>query len=874
MTLRHLFTLLGLALASACSPPLHAQDATRPPKGSYVVIVGAGEFSDPAITARPTAEADARAMYDLFVNPAYHDGPDRVRLLTSKPDEVRKSQPATRENIVKALHEAVAQTVKDETVIVLMFGRGASSGDQTCFFTSETQFKERAKTGLLGSDLDAEFKLAKDRKICLMLDIAFKGGFDAGKETIAEPSLRDVLGAVFGSEDKGEQPPPQDKVVILATVPSSPPLSVGENGLFTQTVLAALKGDADSDGYEPDGLVVVDELVKYLEKKMPEQSRAIGKTTQEKESVPFIVGEETSHFALTKNPKVTPKVVERVAALAALGQSGTISKEVLTEGTTLVLRMPKLKARQELRKQYQQLADRAVTPEAFVAARNTILESMVLPADEADKFAKTMLRAIDAVKSEYVKPLDAGEWAAFAVKGLFRRIEQVVPEDIREQIKAPKGMERDAILALLKDVRTRIGKREDLAGTKDADTAILMMFAELKDPYTTYYDADLIKKMDAPLRGEFRGVGIQIRRDLVRDGLLVVSPIKGSPAYLAGIQAGDLITKIKRDTDAEGKPLTADAPKEISTQGMKTESALEYILGKVGVPITLEVERDGIAKDYTIKRGVVSVETVLGVKRDEKDNWEFFIDPESKIGYVCLTQFAPGTAKDLAAAIGKLRSAGMKGLVLDLRFNPGGFLTSAVSICNMFLDDADGVIVSVKYRAREPEVWRSQTEPRAKKFVNFPMAVLVNGQSASASEIVSACLQDYNRAVVVGERSYGKGSVQNVKDFTVDDKLIGQIKFTTARYFPPTDRNIDKNSTPGKPEDIWGVTPDKGYLVKLSREQAQDLAEQFRDREIIKPKVGPVKEPKVFKDVQLEKAVDYLRDQVKAVAEKPAKKAG
>ena len=869
MTPRRYLFLLGLAATLAPPMSLRAGVALAPAKSSYVVIVGVGEFTDPAISARPTAEADARALYDLFVDPAFHDDPDRVRLLSAKPDDKRKSQPATRENIVKALHEAVAKTAKDETIIVAMFGRGASSGDQTCFFTSETQFKERAKTGLLGSDLDTEFKLAKDRKICLMLDIAFKGGFDAGKETLAEPTLRDVLGAVFGSDDKGEQAPPQNKVVILATVPSSPPLAVGENGLFARTVLTAFQGAADTDGYEPDGLVVVDELVKYLEKTMPEQSRKIGKTTAEKESTPFIVGEETSHFALTKNPKVTPKVVERVAVLDSLGKSSTLTPEMVTEGKALVARMPKLKAQQELRKQYQQLADKAVTPEAFVASRNTILEGMVLPVADAEKFAQTMLRAIDTVKTEYVKPLDAGEWAALSVKGLYRRLEQAVPADVLEQIQSPKGMERSAITALFKDVRKRIGKREDIDGVKDADTAIQMMFAELKDPYTTYYDAATIAKMDAPLRGEFRGVGIQIRRDLVRDGLLVVSPIKGSPAYKAGIQAGDLITKIKRETDAQGKPLADGVPREVSTQGMKTEAALELILGKIGVPVTLEVERDGVAKDYALKRDVITVETVLGVKRDANDDWEFFIDPESKIGYVCLTQFSPGTAKDLANAVTKLRAAGMKGMVLDLRNNPGGFLTAAVSICNMFLDDAEGVIVSVKYRARETEVWRS--EGKAKKFVNFPMAVLVNGQSASASEIVSACLQDYNRAVVVGERSYGKGSVQNVKPFAPTG---GEIKFTTARYFPPTDRNIDKNSTPGKPEDIWGVTPDKGYLVKLSREQAQDFAEQYRDREVIKPRDGTAKESKAFKDTQLDKAVEYLREQVKAVADRPAKKAG
>src|SRR6476661_4268236 len=275
----------------------------------------------------------------------------------------------------------------------------------------------------------------------------------------------------------------------------------------------------------------------------------------------------------------------------------------------------------------------------------------------------------------------------------------------------------------------KLGKREDLDGTKDVDSTLSMMFAELRDPYSVYYDKETIKKMDAPLRGQFRGVGIHIRRDLVKDGLLVVSPIKGSPAYHAGIHAGDVIVGIKRDTDPEGNPLTSDAPREISTKGMKTETALEIILGKVGIPITLVVEREGEKKplEFTIKRGLVSVETVLGVKRDAKDDWDFFIDPENKIGYICLTQFAPTSARDLNAAVAKLQKAGMKGLVLDLRFNPGGLLPSAAAIADLFIDD--GLIVTVRYRYRESEEW---TDQGLGSYTNFPMAVLVNGQSASA----------------------------------------------------------------------------------------------------------------------------------------------
>ena len=844
----------ALAASALWAGSGRAEDFAKPLQGMYVVVVGVGQFADPAIQARPSAEADARALYDVFSDPKYGPAdPGRVVLLTATPDDKRNSRKATRENVVKALHEAVEKTRKDDTIVFAHFGRGASSGDATCLFTAETTFKERAKTGLLGSDLAAELKPALDRKLAVMMDVAFKG-FDAGKETLAEPGLRDVLGAVFGGEERGEQPPPHDKVVMLASIPANPPLAVDGRGLFATTAIEALKGAADTQGYEPDGLVVVDELVKYLEAKIPEQTRQLGKTPEEKEAVPFIVGEETAHFAVSKNPKLTATVVKREAAIAGLAAAGKLDKDVALEAEKLVARMPKLKAQQELRKTAEQLADAAITPEQFLAKRQEIRDSLKLPAADAEAFARTIQRAIDSVQPYYVKDIQPGEWAAQAVRGLYRRLEEPLPDDIAAKLVNAKVLGAAAIEDVLRDARQRLGKREDLDDDKALDTGITMMLAELRDPYTVYYDLATIKKMDAPLRGSFRGVGIQIRRDLVRDGLLVVSPIKDSPAYKAGIRAGDLITAVKREVDAENKPIESEDQKTISTKGMKTERALELILGKPGVPVTLVIDRDGVTKEFTIERGVVNVETVLGSKRTATDDWNFTIDGDSKIGYVCLTQFASGTSKDLRKVVQKLKAEGMKGLILDLRFNPGGLLTEAVAICDLFLQD--GLIVSVKYRAKRPEQWfdrgfGSETD--------FPIAVLVNGQSASASEIVSACLQDYGRAVVVGERSYGKGSVQTVQPFSPTN---GEIKMTTARYFPPLDRNIDKVSTPGKPEDEWGVKPNLRYEVKLSREEAQDLAEHFRDREVIKPKEK--KDAKPFKDRQLETAIEYLKRQMGA----------
>ncbi|MGL6097782.1 MAG: S41 family peptidase, partial [Fimbriiglobus sp.] len=749
----------------------------------------------------------------------------------------------------------------------------------------------------LGSDLDTELKTTKDRKLLMMLDVAFKG-FDLGKESVPDPTLRDVSMAVFGGEEKGEVPMPTDRVLFLATDLAHDALTTadGKAGMFAAAVLDALKGKADGEGYEPDGLVTVDELVKSVEKDVADEARKIGKNVKEKEAVPFILGEEIAHFAVTKNPAAAPKAEERLAKLAALETAGKVAKDAAEEGRMLLGRMPKLKAQQDLRKKFQALTDGTLTAEAFAKERDAMKESLKLNAEETHRFARTVLRGVDRLKESYVKELNLGDVVGGGIKGLYRRLDVDLPTDIADLVKDAKTLSRPKLMELLQVARERLGKREDLADDKDVDMTILMATASLNDPYTTYYDKELIKKTESQLRGEFRGIGIQIRRDSVRDGLLVVSPIKGSPAYLAGILAGDIITEIKRDVDAEGKPLAADAPKVISTQGMKTEQALELILGKPGIPVTLTVQRDGpdgkpVTKDYTIERGVVSVETVLGVKRDKNDDWQFYLDPEKKIAYVYLTQFSPSTFKDLYTVLKKLQADGMKGLVLDLRLNPGGLLVSAVQICNLFVDE--GVIVSVRPRVGKEERWFARGRDviavkeglgpvhrdngrEGKPFDGFPMVVLVNNFSASAAEIVSACLQDYNRAVVVGERSFGKGSVQSISEFSATQ---GQLKMTTARYFPPLGRNIDKLSTEsqGKDEkDEWGVKPDNGFEVKLSREEKQALSDYFRDREIIHRTDVPAKddEKKPFQDKQLERALDYVREQLKAGAKVGAKKDG
>ena len=257
------------------------------------------------------------------------------------------------------------------------------------------------------------------------------------------------------------------------------------------------------------------------------------------------------------------------------------------------------------------------------------------------------------------------------------------------------------------------------------------------------------------------------------------------------------------------------------------------------------------------------VETVFGVKRKSDDDWDYMLDPEKKIGYIRLSQFQEESYDDIVAAMADLKKQGMKGLVLDLRFDPGGLLSDAVDISDLFIDD--GVIVSIRPRGKEEEFIRGKHEG---SLLDFPMVVLVNGESASASEIVSACLQDHHRAYVIGERSFGKGSVQNIRDFG-----DGKMKLTTATFWRPSGKNLYKRDPEALKNDTWGVKPD--LVVPLTEKERTELFDHLRNNEVIPRRdIKPKETEPEFKDVELQKALDYLGDQIKTASANPLKKAG
>ncbi|MGL4553361.1 MAG: S41 family peptidase, partial [Gemmataceae bacterium] len=580
----------------------------------------------------------------------------------------------------------------------------------------------------------------------------------------------------------------------------------------------------------------------------------------------------SSHFVLAKNPEADKARAKRLKALAALVEDKKLPAEMAAEAKSFLDQMPKLKKRQELRKAYQAFVDDPAKLEELTAKRAEILESMKMKQTDALAFARKVVEAIDVIQKDYVKDVNAGQMGVWAVRELYSAIEEKVPESVEAKLKDAKGMKEAGLLMLVAEARRELGLREDLDGLKDLTITLQRMLGKL-DPHTTYFDPETTEKMRREIESRFTGIGVQIRKDLTSDQLLIVTPIKGSPAYRAGLWAGDIVTRIKRDVDSDGNELKDAQEKDIPTKGMALNKAVKLIQGQGGSKVTLSIKRDGrdAEFDVAIIRDGIEVESVLGAKRKTDDGWDYVIDHKNKIGYIRLTSFARTSSKDMQKVMMDLvTKEKIKGFVLDLRFNPGGLLDAAVHITDLFI--GDGTIVSIRPRA---DVGR---EKRFKgqwdgSLLGFPMVCLVNGYSASGSEIVSAALQDHERARVFGERSYGKGSVQNLLDFDIyDAKTLktqkAEIKLTTATFWRPSGQNLNKASTGGKDEDTWGVTPDT--TVKLSAKERRDLAEHQRNLETIERPDRRAKEKAEFKDRQLDAALEYLRGQIKLAAKLPS----
>jgi carboxyl-terminal processing protease len=428
----------------------------------------------------------------------------------------------------------------------------------------------------------------------------------------------------------------------------------------------------------------------------------------------------------------------------------------------------------------------------------------------------------------------------------------------------PQGNKHDN-LKLLVDISELVDEKYVKELTKEQKRqcfeAAANGYLEKLDPYSAFINEEEYKQFNKQSEGKFGGIGIRIAME---SGVIYVeSPMIGTPAYDAGILTGDIILKIDNEP----------------TKNMALRTVVDKITGKPETDVTLTVLHEGFkdpekdAVDIKVTRAEIKLESVHGDVRmkNKLEEWNYWVDADAKIAYIRISSFSRTTVAELTKVVDMLQRQGMTGLVVDLRDNPGGLLQAAVEVSSIFLPEGD-TVVTTKGRGEGNEFVYKAKHGNFKPKNNYPLAILINHNSASASEIVAAALQDHLRAVIVGERSFGKGSVQNVIPM---ENGKTALKLTTASYWRPSNRNIHRFPD-AKKEDEWGVKPNDGFEIEIKTDERVEYLKYRRERDIIKrpgaeKKDGTVKDEKKekFKDRVLEKAKDYIRDELKKKAGDP-----
>ncbi|MCH2141729.1 MAG: S41 family peptidase [Phycisphaerales bacterium] len=377
--------------------------------------------------------------------------------------------------------------------------------------------------------------------------------------------------------------------------------------------------------------------------------------------------------------------------------------------------------------------------------------------------------------------------------------------------------------------------------------AILTAMVEaLDDPHTVYVPPVEESDFTKDLMGHYVGIGAHVRPAERR--LTIVSPMDGSPALEAGIKAGDLVLKVD-DFD------TLDQP---------TDKIIDQLLGEPGTQVTLLVRhRDGSEEEIVVTRRPINAPTTYGFMRRD-GQWRYMVDPERGIAYLRLAQFTDQTVNQVIEAMQRATNEGpVQALVLDLRNNPGGALQAAVAMSDLFLAEGDIVSVGTERPGRSAER-RTRSARPGQLLEDIEVVVLIDQNSASASEIVAGAIKDNDRGRIIGKRSFGKGSVQEVRP--LDDEM-GLLKFTTAYYYLPSGRNLHRRQD--QPEAPWGVDPSTGCVVPETPEARRLRLEAQRSFEIITDE-EPVIEGTIdqqwlreaYQDPAMAEALDLLQHRI------------
>jgi carboxyl-terminal processing protease len=455
--------------------------------------------------------------------------------------------------------------------------------------------------------------------------------------------------------------------------------------------------------------------------------------------------------------------------------------------------------------------------------------------DDAEAFAHNLLAAVNTVSEIYVRPVSRIDLLQTALTGLYEAARLPLPRDLRRRIEraekeavAQAPMEANVntpaplvpvlaprrnpvlddrpVIDLVRAVRVEVGKAKDLEGEDPLRLACQAMMRSL-DPYSAVISPTEEHRTisDTP----DRGFGLEVP-DSAAGRVVIKDVLPGGPAQRAGLLPGDEILRVH---DSDGRE-------------RKLKESLDVLNGRtplvkpqLGIlaqpePIRLTIRRRGVKneKSVVLNWEHFRPESVFGVVRDEDNSWNYWLDAKRKIAHLRLGNLDKGTPDELQEIVSRLQEDGLHGLILDLRWCPGGALTGSIKSAELFL--GEGTIATVKYRSRPEDVFRSTNEDKLR---DFPMVVLVNSESSGGAELIAAALQDHRRAVVVGQRTRGKGNVQTITG-------VGSIglKVTSGTLLRPSGKNLHRFPD-SKPSDDWGVQPDTGREFRISPDLGRAL---------------------------------------------------
>lgn len=497
---------------------------------------------------------------------------------------------------------------------------------------------------------------------------------------------------------------------------------------------------------------------------------------------------------------------------------------------------------------------------------------------EARRFAQQLGHLVEQVANQYVRPVNREDLLEAALVALYQAARKPVPRDLRQQIRqalALSGMLRaktsgnnlqavsasrpvvDPVEKMLARVREDVGEAEALAGQNPV-LICCKALPKLLDSYSGLITAEEQRRAIGTDQ-ESIGVGLEFKPTITPGSMEVEVVHPGSPAQRAGLRPGDVITHL------DGKPVNRAAPvKLLALRNSRVQDDVPALAVPNPAPATaLELPRQIKAtyrrpdekEDRTVvlPRERYRTETVLGVRRRDDNTWDWFADEKAGLAHLRIATLARGTSEELREVLATLRERKVKGLLLDLRWCPGGFLNEAVETADLFL--GAGTVATVKNRGREDTVYRSTDEA---KFRDFAVVVLVNSKTSGGAELIAAALQDHKRALVVGQRTLGKGSVQT--PLPVGLEGVG-FKLTSGTFVRPSGKNLHRFPD-SRSDDVWGVIPDED--ARLSVDLGKRL-EQWWLWQSLRPVRSierlPLDDPRA--DPQQQMALGVLRKRVK-----------